>query len=412
MDLSVIIVSYNVRYFLEQCLVSVYRAAENIDCEIFVVDNSSSDGSSSMVSNKFPDIRLINNHENRGFSAANNQAIKLATGRYILLLNPDTLVGEETFSKCISFMDRHPETGATGVKMINGKGRLLPESKRSLPTPKTAFYKMAGLSYLFPRSELFSKYYLGNLDSTKTTQADIISGAFMFIRREAVIKTGYLDEAFFMYGEDIDYSYRLLKAGFKNYYLPETKIIHFKGESTKKENLSILISFYKAMTIFVLKHFNHDRSKILICLLRAAIFLRAGLSLVKQFFRRVFLPVFNNIFTKPGRTVIVSDTEGYIRVCELLKSAGMRKSIAGRIAIYNDTLDEYVLGKLDQIRETVRNNRIREVIFISGQLDTSQIIDTMDIISDQNVTLQIMSEEGKYIIGSGYVNNLMSSTLS
>ncbi len=160
MDLSVIIVSYNVRYFLEQCLVSVRKAAEHIDCEIFVVDNNSTDGSCSMVSREFPEVKLIMNNENRGFSAANNQALKLAAGRYILLLNPDTLVEEDTFNKCISFMDEHPDAGATGVRMINGKGKLLPESKRALPTPKTAFFKITGLSNIFPKSGLFSKYYL------------------------------------------------------------------------------------------------------------------------------------------------------------------------------------------------------------------------------------------------------------
>jgi GT2 family glycosyltransferase len=198
MDLSVIIVSYNVRHFLEQSILSVKRAAENIDCEIFVVDNNSADGSCSMVASRFPQIKLIMNQDNRGFSAANNQALTLhADG--LLLLNPDTIVGEDTLQKCISFMDDHPEAGAVGVRMINGKGRFLPESKRALPTPETAFFKMTGLSCIFPKSSFFNRYYLGHLDSMSISEADIISGAFMFLRREAVIKTGLLDEDFFMY---------------------------------------------------------------------------------------------------------------------------------------------------------------------------------------------------------------------
>jgi len=284
MDLSVIIVSYNVRYFLEQCLLSVIKASEGIDCEIFVVDNNSVDGSCSMVKNEFPGIKLIINHTNRGFSAANNQALQLATGRFILILNPDTIVEEDTFRKCISFMEQYPDAGAVGVRMTDGKGRFLPESKRGIPGPGTAFYKMIGLSYLFPKSKRFNKYYLGYLDEKKTTKADIIAGAFMFLRREAVRKTGLLDENFFMYGEDIDYSYRILQAGFSNYYFPGTNIIHFKGQSTSKENLNVFIAFYKAMIIFVHKHLSNDNSKILIILIKIAIILSAGLSFVIRVF--------------------------------------------------------------------------------------------------------------------------------
>jgi len=282
MDLSVIIVSYNVKYFLEQCLLSVRKASESIDCEIFVVDNNSADESCSMVKSEFPEIKLIINPTNRGFSAANNQALKLATGRFILILNPDTIVEEDTFCKCISFMENHPDAGAVGVRMIDGKGRFLPESKRGIPFPGAAFCKMIGLSHLFPKSKQFNKYYLGYLDEKKKTKADIISGAFMFLRREAVLKTGLLDEDFFMYGEDIDYSYRMLQTGFSNYYFPDTSIVHFKGQSTSKEDLNIFIAFYKAMIIFVHKNLSDGNSKIFIIMIKIAIIFRAGLSLVKR----------------------------------------------------------------------------------------------------------------------------------
>jgi len=295
MDLSVIIVNYNVRHFLEQCLLSVYKAAEDIDCEIFVVDNNSADGSCSMIKREFPLVKLIMNNDNRGFAAANNQAIKEASGRFILLLNPDTIVEEDTFRRCINFMEEHPDAGAIGVRMIDGRGRLLPESKRALPTPRTAFFKIAGLSWLFPKSRFFNRYYLGHLDSRITTEADIISGAFMFLRKEAVMRTGLLDEDYFMYGEDIDYSYRLLKAGYKNYYYPEIRIIHYKGESTKKEDLNVMINFYKAMIIFVRKHFTNGSLKAFIIMIQAAIFLRAGLSMVKRSCKRIFTPITDGI---------------------------------------------------------------------------------------------------------------------
>jgi GT2 family glycosyltransferase len=404
MDISVIIVSFNVRYFLEQCLDSVRKSAQHIDHEIFVVDNNSRDDTCSMISREFPEVRLIANNENRGFSAANNQALILATGRYILILNPDTVVGEETFDKCINFMDLHPDAGATGVMMINGKGRLLPESKRALPTPGTAFFKIAGFSYIFPRSGLFSKYYLGNLNSLSTSQVDIISGAFMFLRRTAVIKTGLFDEAFFMYGEDIDYSYRLLKRGFVNFYYPETKIIHFKGESTKKENLNVLVSFYKAMIIFVRKHFSNGNSKVLIVPIQAAIFFRAGLSFLKQFVRRMSLLFSFNLFAGTRKTVIVSDSDGYDWITEMLASAGLRNRIAGRVSINREHLNESTLGDIGQIREIISSGKIREVIFILGKLSTSQIIDCMHFISDLNISVKIASEERKFMIGSGYVN--------
>lgn len=288
MDLSIIIVSYNVSYFLEQCLISVRSASENIDCEVYVVDNNSSDGSCPMVEERFPEVKLICNTVNRGYSAANNQALKKACGRYMLLLNPDTIVREDTFRSCISFMDSHPDAGATGVRMINGKGKFLPESKRALPTPGTAFFKMSGLSYLFPRSRVLNRYYLGHLDNTKTTKADVIPGAFMFLRAEAVSKIGFLDEEFFMYGEDIDFSYRLLKAGYNNYYYPDAEIIHFKGESTKKENVKAVINFYRAMAIYVRKHYSSGRMKLFVPLIQAAIFLSGTLSTFKNLIRSLF----------------------------------------------------------------------------------------------------------------------------
>jgi GT2 family glycosyltransferase len=256
LKLTVIIVNYNVQSYLEQCLNSVIEASLNNLTEIIVVDNNSADDSVKMLKEKFPQVYLIENEANKGFSVANNQAIKVAKGEYLLLLNPDTVVEEDTFEKIISFMDAHLDAGALGVKMLNGEGVFLPESKRGLPTLPVAFYKLSGLSKLFPTSQLFGKYHLGFLDENKTHQVDVLAGAFMLIRKSILDKVGLLDETFFMYGEDVDLSYRITLSGYKNYYFPETKIIHYKGKSTNKNDIDYVINFYKAMLIFAKKHFS------------------------------------------------------------------------------------------------------------------------------------------------------------
>ena len=245
MKLSIIIVNYNVEYFLEQCVNSVLKALSEIKGEIIVVDNCSIDGSVEMVKNKFPEVNLIENKENTGFAKANNQAIEIASGEYILLLNPDTVVEEDTFTKCLEFLDHNVDVGGLGVKMIDGKGEFLPESKRGLPTPWVAFYKIFGLSSIFRKSRKFGRYHLSYLDKNKNHQIEILSGAYMLMRKSALDKVGFLDEKFFMYGEDIDLSYRLIKAGYLNYYYSDTSIIHYKGESTKKSSVNYVFVFYK-----------------------------------------------------------------------------------------------------------------------------------------------------------------------
>jgi GT2 family glycosyltransferase len=290
-DISIIIVNYNVVYFLEQCLNSVFNALGEIPSEVFVVDNNSIDESVEMVQQKFPQVHLIANKENVGFSRANNQAIEISNGRYILLLNPDTVVSEDTFSKTISFLDSHPDAGALGVRMIDGKGNFLPESKRGLPTPSVAFYKIFGLSSLFPNSKKFGRYHLGYLPETKTNKVDVLSGAFMLLRKETLNKTGYLDEDFFMYGEDIDLSYRVQLAGYENYYFADTKIIHYKGESTKKSSVNYVFVFYNAMVIFAKKHFSHNNAALFSLLINIAIYLRAGIAILVRFLRKAIVPI-------------------------------------------------------------------------------------------------------------------------
>jgi O-antigen biosynthesis protein len=289
--LSVVIVNYNVCHFLEQCLRSVEKACANIEAEVIVVDNNSVDGSVPMVREKFPWVKVIANKENTGFSRANNQAILQSEGEYVLLLNPDTVVEEDTFTKCIDFMDQHEDAGGLGVYMVDGKGQFLPESKRSMPTPAVAFYKIFGLSSLFPGSKRFGRYHLGYLDKHKTHEVEVLSGAFMMLRRAALDKTGLLDETFFMYGEDIDLSYRITQSGYKNYYYPGTRIIHYKGESTKKSSINYVFVFYQAMIIFARKHFSGKHARMFSLLINLAIYFRAAIAITRRTVMRLIYPV-------------------------------------------------------------------------------------------------------------------------
>lgn len=310
MDLSIVIVNYNVKYFLEQCLHSVINAGKGIRYEIFVVDNNSVDGSCAMVKESFPQVLLIENKHNIGFSKANNQAIKKAKGKYILLLNPDTMVQEDTLEKCIHFMDNHPHAGSMGVKMINGKGRFLPESKRSLPTPWVSFCKIFGLSTLFPKSKKFGKYHLSYFNKEQIHEVEVLPGAFMFLRKKVLDQIGLLDERFFMYGEDIDLSYRITQAGFTNYYYPDTTIIHYKGESTKKGSVNYVLVFYNAMIIFANKHFTRRNASIYSLLINLAIFFRAGIAILRRFLNNLIVPVFDALFIFAGFYFFRSFWEG------------------------------------------------------------------------------------------------------
>jgi len=291
MKLSVIIVNYNVEFFLEQCLNSVFIALKHAEGEVFVVDNNSIDGSVEMVKTKFPQVKLIANKDNVGFSRANNQALRIATGEYHLLLNPDTIVEEDTFKKVVDFMDEHPDAGGLGVKMIDGKGNFLPESKRGLPTPKDAFYKIFGLSRLFPKSKKFGRYHLSYLDMNEVHEIEVLSGAFMLMRKKVLDKVGLLDEDFFMYGEDIDLSYRIVLGGYKNYYFPKTRIIHYKGESTKKSSVNYVFVFYNAMIIFAKKHFSSKNARLFSFLINLAIYFRASIALMNRLVKKMIIPL-------------------------------------------------------------------------------------------------------------------------
>ena len=274
MDLSIIIVNYNVRQFLENALHSVRRAIEGLNAEVIVVDNASADGSVEMVRENFPDIRLIENRQNLGFARANNSALQTARGRYLLLLNPDTVLQEDTLRVMITFFEEHGDAGLAGCKILNPDGSFQLSCRRSFPTPWISFTRVFGLSALFPGSRLFGRYNLTYLNPDETYPVDAVSGSFMMFSRQAYEKVGGLDEMFFMYGEDLDYCYRVRQAGYKVYYVHDTKIIHFKGESTKRSDIDEIRVFYDAMRIFVKKHFSHSLA--LSALLSIGISIRAA----------------------------------------------------------------------------------------------------------------------------------------
>jgi O-antigen biosynthesis protein len=272
LDLSIIIVNYNVKEFLQNLIYSIEKAAGSLRYEIIVVDNASSDGSVEFICEKFPNVILIANQENVGFSRANNMGLKIAKGKYHLLLNPDTLVQENTFTEMIRFFEENPETGLAGCKILNPDGTLQLACRRSFPGPWTSFSKVTGLSTLFPNSRIFARYNLTYRDENETYEVDAVSGSFMMIKREVYEKIGGLDEQFFMYGEDLDWCYRIQKGGYKVYYVHTTQIIHYKGESTRRSGLDETTHFYNAMHLFVKKHFSS--SLLVEAILRSAIIFR------------------------------------------------------------------------------------------------------------------------------------------
>ena len=343
MKVSVIIVNYKVKYYLAQCLHSVLKAMDGIDGEIIVVDNDSQDDSIDYARELYPQVTFIENKENLGFSCANNIAIRQSKGEYVLLLNPDTIVNEHLLTDCITLLDAHPEVGATGVRMLNENGTFAPESRRGVPTPFTAFCKMVGLTSLFPKSRLFGRYYMKYLDEYAATPIDIISGACMFIRKSVLDECGLLDEDFFMYGEDIDLSYRMLKTGKQNYYLP-TRILHYKGESTHKNTFRYVYVFYEAMYIFFRKHYA-SYNWILSVPIRSAIYLKGGAEFFSRKLRgwlkkpmsdQEYLQTVRFLLKGSNRTI-----EAMVEICEHNKLA--------YDVVENDTIQyDYVVFDVDE----------------------------------------------------------------
>ncbi len=405
MQLSIIIVNYNVKYFLEQCLHSVARATENLDVEVWVVDNASSDESVSFLHQQFPWVQVIANGNNPGFAKANNQALAKCSGQYILYLNPDTLLPEDCLVKAMAFLAADPLAGALGIRMIDGSGRFLPESKRSFPSPLTSLSKLSGFSALFPRSKLFGRYALTYLNDTKNWEVDVLAGAFMLVKRELLTSLQGFDEDFFMYGEDIDLSYRIQKSGYKNFYFGASTIIHFKGESTHKGSLNYVKMFYTAMNIFVKKHYPNSSARYFVFLLQGGIAVRAGISALARIAKKGWSSKVAkeklNARQLPKETWVIGNEDEYNEVLQLYAKAGQEKRIAGRI----EPKDMRVLHKTLAVRQTKNSTKgsSSEIVFCSGALSYKQIIALVQQMP-AGVAFRFHGAGTKSIIGSDSKN--------
>lgn len=294
MKVSVIIVNYNVKYFLEVCLHSVLRAGKSTATEVIVVDNNSKDGSVEMIRSKFPTVTLIENKDNKGFSKANNQGVAIARGEYILFLNPDTVMPEQFLQQLVSYMDSHPEAGSIGPRLIDGKGQFAPDGKKSFPSLSVAIFKTTGINKLFSRSPFFNKYYAVHIGERETAAVDVLSGCCMMVRSNILNEIGgAFDEDYFMYCEDVDLAYRIQQAGYQNIYYPEATLIHYKGESTRKATLSYVRIFNEALATFVKKHYSKSSARLFILFINIGIVLRAVLAAVKQVLKVLRMPLFD-----------------------------------------------------------------------------------------------------------------------
>jgi GT2 family glycosyltransferase len=371
MQLSVIILSYNVRYFLEQCVLSVQNAIQHIDAEIIVVDNNSSDDSCRMIKEYFPNVILIENKENTGFPKGNNIGVASARGEYICILNPDTVVAEDTFTKILAFAETQADLGIVGCKLIDGTGKFLPESKRGLPTPFVALTKMSGLYKMAPNSKIFAKYYASYLTANQTGKVDVLVGAFMLMKKKLYQEVGGFDERYFMYGEDIDLCYSVVKSGKSNYYFHETTIIHYKGESTVKDKAYVK-RFKQGMDLFYEKHFRKP--------FLFSVFMQSGMlffSFVKMF---------------QGKLKKKPVPENYILVTqdpdpEILKTLSQK------------------LNTTVACNENADNSKRVEYIIDINSIGFKEAISLMSRNANQNNTFKMLLKKSKFLIGSNSSND-------
>ena len=393
MKLSVIIVNYKVKHYLEQCLRSVAEASRGIAVEVIVVDNASGDGSVEYLRERFPDVTIIASEENLGFARANNLAIRNSHGQYVLLLNPDTIVAEETFSDFITFMDSTPDAGGCGAYMLHTDGSFAPESRRGLPTPFVAFCKMSGLASLFPRSRTFGRYYMRYLNENEVNRIEIMSGAFMFLRRDALDKAGLLDEDFFMYGEDIDLSYRILKAGYNNYFLP-SRILHYKGESTVKSSYRYVHTFYRAMELFFNKHYAHY-SILLSLPIKLAIWGRAMLAYAGNQFKH------RNELTQhlhPINCLVIGNSEATEQVRAILTS------------LYGNCRHTFVTGNSESLpqghlSEGISLEGYDTVVYDTGAYSYGTILELLSREGTKRLSLGTYSADTRTLITDGAIHS-------
>ena len=395
LKLSVIIVNYNVKYYLDQCIRSVLRAFEemNTPAEIIVVDNHSADGSVDYLEQRYPQklfpmVRFVRSAHNLGFARANNIAIRQSRGEYVLLLNPDTIVGEDALKASVDFMDVHEDAGAVGVRMLGAQGRRAMESRRGLPTPMVSFFKMLGFCNRWPHHRLFGKYYMGYLPWDEPSQIEVVSGAYCMLRRKALDEVGLLDEDFFMYGEDIDLSYRVLKGGYHNYYLP-VDILHYKGESTQKSSFRYVHVFYEAMLIFFRKHYS-GMTFLLSLPIKTAIYAKALMALVGMLSDRV----------RKSLGFFAPSAEGaqhYVFVGSLEMQDACR-DIARRLGLDAEFHDSEVLEDKSEATWSEKNDNV--LVLDADSMSYADMLKRMSRLSDMNVnvTLGTYSKEiGKII---------------
>ena len=395
LKLSVIIVNYNVKYYLDQCIRSVLRAFEemNTPAEIIVVDNHSADGSVDYLEQRYPQklypmVRFVSSAHNLGFARANNIAIRQSRGEYVLLLNPDTIVGEDALKASVDFMDVHEDAGAVGVRMLGAQGRRAMESRRGLPTPMVSFFKMLGFCNRWPHHRLFGRYYMGYLPWDEPSQIEVVSGAYCMLRRKALDEVGLLDEDFFMYGEDIDLSYRVLKGGYHNYYLP-VDILHYKGESTQKSSFRYVHVFYEAMLIFFRKHYS-GMTFLLSLPIKTAIYAKALMALVGMLSERM----------RKSLGFFAPSAEGaqhYVFVGSLEMQDACR-DIARRLGLDAEFHDSEVLEDRSEATWSEKNDNV--LVLDADSMSYADMLKRMSRLSDMNVnvTLGTYSKEiGKII---------------
>lgn len=365
MQLSVIILNYNVRYFLELCVLSVQNAIQNIDAEIIVIDNNSQDDSCAMMKLRFPNIKLIENKENSGFPKGNNIGVAVAQGEYICILNPDTVVAEDTFIKVLAFAKKQNELGIVGVKLIDGTGNFLPESKRGIPTPWVALTKIMGLYKLFPKA--FGKYYAQHLSENETGNVEILVGAFMLLKRDLYNEIGGFDEDCFMYSDDIDLSYMALKKGKPNYYFHETSVIHYKGESTIKDGIYMKRN-QQAMNFFFKKHFR--------------------ISFFFTVFMKMGIVFFSIVKLFQGKPKPKSNPEKYILVSN---DENLREKLENQLG---------KSVKRQDISPSLSKSLRTEIIFDQNYLKFKSIIQAFEANKNKNITFKILPKSADFLIGS------------